>query len=227
MTAQELAARPAHAPAPVRISRRSLLLVALLMPIGPASVALLRYLLPYFNASGGSEVAAAVAAQPGRQSAVLWLGYLAVLTLLPGVLAAAQVTREASPRVTTAAVCLLVPAYLSMSTLLSSDALLWAGTSLGLEPATLASLYDEVHPTAMIGIGVFVLGHILGTVLLGIALLRSGRVPPAIAWAVTVSQPLHFVAGVVLGSRELDLVAWSLTAVGMAYAGRALLRMPR
>lgn len=158
---------------------------------------------------------------------MLWLGYLAVLTLVPGVLAAAQVTRDACPRLTTAAVCLLLPAYLSMGTLLSSDSLLWAGTSLGLEPATVAALYDEMHPTALLGIAVFVVGHIVGTVLLGVALLRCSQVPPAAAWALTLSQPLHFVAGVVVGSRELDLFAWSLTALGMAYAGRALLRSPR
>jgi hypothetical protein len=141
------------------------------------------------------------------------------------VLAAAQVTRDARPRLTTAAVCLLVPAYLSMGSLLSGDALLWAGPKAGIDADTVTTLYDTMHPTAMIGIGVFVLGHVIGTVLLGIALLRSGRVPPAAAWGLTVSQPLHFVAAVIIGSPELDLLAWSLTAVGMAYAGRALVRL--
>lgn len=227
MTAPELVATPVTAPAPARISRRSLLLVALLMPVGPACVALLRYLLPYFTSSDAEAAVAAATAAPGRQSAVVWLGYLAMLTLVPGVLAAAQVTRDARPRLTTAAVCLLVPAYLSMGTLTSVDALLWAGPEAGIDPATSATLYDTLHPTAFISMAVFVLGHVLGTVLLGIALLRSGRVPPAAAWALTVSQPLHFVAAVVVGSPELDLLAWSLTAVGMGYAARALLRLPR
>lgn len=227
MSAQELLAAPTPAPARPFTGRRSLLLVALLMPVGAAAVGLLRYLLPYFTASGSTEVVAAVVAEPGRQSAVLWLGYLAMLTLVPGVLAAATVTRDAAPRLTTAAVCLLLPAYLSLGTLLSTDSLLWAGASLGLDSTTVAALYDQMHPTAVIGIGVFVLGHIVGTVLLGIALLRSGRVPTAAAWALVVSQPLHFVAAVLAGSRELDLLAWSLTAVGMAYAGRALLRSSR
>ena len=210
---------------PMRLSRRSVLLVALLMPVGPACVALLRYLLPYFTASESADVVAAAAAAPGRQSAVVWLGYVALLTLVPGVLAAAQVTRAARPRLTTAAVCLLVPAYLSMGVLLSSDALLWAGPEAGVDPAVLVALHDTMHISAMIAIAVFVLGHVVGTVLLGIALLRSRRVPAAAAWALTVSQPLHFVAAVVVGSRELDLVAWSMTAVGMAFAARALVRL--
>ena len=40
----------------------------------------------------------------------------------------------------------------------------------------------------------------------------------------TVSQPLHFVATVILGSPQVDFVAWSLTAVGMAFVARAVLR---
>lgn len=225
--APDLVAAPVPAPPPARISRRSVLLVALLMPVGPACVAVLRYLLPYFTASNSAEAVAAAAAAPGRQSAVLWLGYVAVLTLVPGVLAAAQVTRDARPRLTTAAVCLLVPAYLSMGTLLSGDSLLWVGPKAGIDPSTLSSLYDQMHPTAMIGIAVFVVGHVVGTVLLGIALLRSGRVPAAAAWGLMISQPLHFVAAVIVGSRELDLLAGSLTTVGMVFAAHALLRLDR
>jgi hypothetical protein len=216
----------AAAPAPVRTGRRSLLLVALLMPIGPACVALLRYLLPYFTASDSAQTVAAAAAAPGRQSAVLWLGYLAALTLVPGVLAAARVTRAASPRLTDVALCLLVPAYLSMPVLMSGDHLLWAAPEAGVDAAATTSLYDTMHPSLLVGIGVFVLGHVVGTVLLGVALLRSQRVPAAAAWALTVSQPLHFVAAVVVGSPTLDLLAWSLTAVGMAFAARALLAAP-
>ena len=226
VTAPELMAAPVPEQGPARTSRRSLLLVALLMPVGPVCVGLLRYLLPYFTASESTDVVAAAAAAPGRQSAVLWLGYIALLTLVPGVLAAGQVTRDARPRLTAVAMCLLVPAYLSMGLLLSGDALLWAGPRAGLQPATMTALYDETHPTAIIGLGVFVLGHVVGTVLLGIALLRSGRVPAAAAWALTISQPLHFVAAVIVGSPTLDLFAWSLTTVGMGFAARALLRMP-
>ena len=36
------------------------------------------------------------------------------------------------------------------------------------------------------------------------------------AIAVVVSQPLHFVAAVVLSSHVLDAVAWGLTALGFA-----------
>lgn len=75
--------------------------VALLMPIGPAAIALLRFVLPYYTASTSGAMATSAAAHQSRQSAVLWLGYVAALTLVPGVLALGHLTRAASPRLTT------------------------------------------------------------------------------------------------------------------------------
>ena len=65
----------------------------------------------------------------------------------------------------------------------------------------------------------------LGTVLLGCALWRVPGFPRWAALAVAVSQPLHFVAAVVVGSHELDLFAWGLNAVGFAVVGITILRM--
>jgi hypothetical protein len=72
---------------------------------------------------------------------------------------------------------------------------------------------------------VFVVGHVVGTVLLGCALLRVAVVPRAAAWAVLVSQPVHFVAAVILGSHLLDLVGWGLNAVGFLAIALLVRRM--
>ncbi|MDQ3663291.1 MAG: hypothetical protein M3353_01335, partial [Actinomycetota bacterium] len=86
---------------------------------------------------------------------------------------------------------------------------------------------DGAHPTIDIQIVIFVLGHVIGTVLLGLALLRSGRIPGWAAWVLVVSQPLHFVATVILGNPTVDLVAWSMTALAMGFAGYAVLQDSR
>ena len=70
----------------------------------------------------------------------------------------------------------------------------------------------------------FVLGHLIGTVILGFALWRSQTVPSWAALLLAISQPIHL-ASVMLGSRPLDLVGWGGTAVGFAVAGWALLGM--
>jgi hypothetical protein len=155
---------------------------------------------------------------------VLWLGYLATLTLVPGVLAAASLARRGAPRLATWAVALLVPAYLSMGALVTGDAVLWSGHRAGLSAETTGAVYDDLHPSIGVAVGVFVLGHVVGTVLLGLALLRSRAIRAPFAWALTISQPLHVVAFVVLGVQALDVVAWALTTVGMAAAAVALVR---
>ena len=198
--------------------------LALMLPLGPAAVAVLRFVLPYYTAGTSAAVVAAAERQPGRESAVLWLGLVAVLTLVPGVYGAALLCRSAAPRLTAWAVGLSVPGYLCLGVFLATDHMLWSASQAGLSPSESAALFDAAHPTIGISVGIFVVGHVLGTVLLGLALVRSGRVPVWAGWATAVSQPLHFVATVILGSPLLDLFAWSLTALGMAMVARALLR---
>ncbi|MEO6512806.1 MAG: hypothetical protein ABIO16_17540 [Nocardioides sp.] len=198
--------------------------VALLLPVGPVAIAFLRLLLPYYTADGTSGIVASVQAHPGRQSAVLWLAYVGILTLVPGLYAAAGVCRDAAPRLTAWALALAVPGYLSMGMFLGADHVLWSVTDAGLSAADSAAVVEAGHPSIDVAIGVFVLGHVVGTVLLGLALLRSGRIPAWAAWAVAVSQPLHFVATVILGSPQVDFVAWMLTAVGLAVVARVILR---
>lgn len=206
--------------------RRLLLVLAVLMPVGPAAVGVLRYVLPYYGATDNAEIVSAATRHPGAESAVLWLGLVAVLTLVPGVIAAARLCRDAAPRLTGWALGLVVPGYLSIGALLYSDQVLWSATRTGTDPATTVKLLDAVHPTINIGTVVFVLGHVVGTVLLGLALLRSRRIPAWVAWMLVVSQPLHFVTTVFLGSPTVDLLAWSMTALAMAVVGGVLLAEP-
>jgi hypothetical protein len=198
--------------------------VALLLPVGPAAIAALRLLLPYYTAKDSAGMVAAVNAHPGRQSAVLWLAYVGILTLVPGLFAAARICRDAAPRLTLWALGLAVPGYLSLGMLLGSDHVLWSVSHARLPGSQAVAVVDAAHPSIDVAIGVFVLGHVVGTVLLGLALLRSGRIPVWVGWAVTVSQPLHFVATVILGSPQVDFVAWSLTAIGMAFVAREVLK---
>lgn len=216
------------ATAPARSAASPALWVAAaLLPLGPAAVAVLRLLLPYYTADDTAATLAAVEADPGRQSAVIWLAYLGLLAIVPGLFAAAQVCRDAAPRLTAWALALSVPGYLSLGIFLGYDQLLWSVTQAGLSAGDAAAVLDAAHPSVDVSLAVFVVGHVVGTVLLGLALLRSGRVPAWAGWAVAVSQPLHFVATVLLVSPELDFVAWGLTAVGMVAVARALLTPPR
>ena len=225
MTALE-ARPPATGSGPADLRRTSRLVAALLLPLGPAAVAVLRFVLPYFTTDDPATIVRSVAAHPGQQSLVLWLAFVAVLTLVPAVLGVARLTRRRAPRLTAAAVILAVPGYLSLGWLTSSDLLVWAGVRQDVDPRALTPMLEAAHPTSNIAAAVFVLGHVLGTVLLGLAMWRSRAVP---RWAVVltiVAQPLHFVAAVIVLSPALDLGAWGMNAVGFAAAAVAALRLP-
>ncbi|HUG85031.1 MAG TPA: hypothetical protein VMM13_10725 [Euzebya sp.] len=207
------------------LRRRTRWLAALIMPIGPTAVAVLRFQLPYFTADGGADVAASVIVDTGGQSLVLWMGLVAIMTLVPGVLWVGRLTRRHHPRLTATAMLMLVPGYLSLSWLIAQDILLWTGAREGIDAVALGGMYETWHPTSVIAAGLFVLGHVIGTVILGIALWRSRTVPRVAAAMTAVSQPLHFIAAVVLVSPGLDLVAWGMNAVGFAAAAVAVVRL--
>lgn len=201
-------------------------LVALLMPIGPAAVALLRFILPYNTTDSAASVVRKVAAHSGAQHAVLWLEVVAIFTLVPGAYAALRLSRGAAPRLTAAAAGLLIPGYLALAAggAGGADTLTYVGVTHGVDHGTLARLVDltgQSGPSVVLGI-VFVVGHIVGTVLLAIALWRSGVIPPWAAAVLGVSQPLHLIAAM-SGNHPLDLLGWGLTAVGMASAAAAVL----
>ena len=208
------------------LRQASRLLAALVLPIGPLAVAGLRYVLPSFSATTPRETAADVLASEGQQSVVLWLGFVATFALLPGVLAVGRLTRRGAPRLTAAAMLLVVPGYLALTYMLGGDLVLWTGARAGLDEASVAELARTIHPTSDIAVAVFVLGHVIGTVLLGIALLRSQTVPSWAAIVTMVAQPLHFVALVILGSPALDAAAWAANGVAFAAVGVAILRTP-
>jgi len=215
MTVTVAAARTRSVPLAVRA-------VAVLLPVGPLAIAVLRLVLPYYTAPDSADVVRAANAHPGRESAVIWLGYVGVLLLVPGVMVVARLCRDAAPRLTTWALALAVPGYVSMGVMLGYDHLVWSATHAQLSVSDAAAVLDAAHPSLEVSMGVFVVGHVVGTVLLGLALLRSGRIPPWVAWAVTISQPIHFIATVVLGSPQVDFVGWSLTALGLAYVARVV-----
>jgi hypothetical protein len=207
--------------APEQLGSWVRILAAILLPIGPAAIGILRFVLPYNTVDEPAAMAAKVAGNLGAQSMVIWLGLVGTLTIVPAVIWIGRLTFRAAPRLTTVALALAVPGYLALGVIMASDVLLWTGLRNGLDPGTVAGLLTNSHPATGVAEALFVLGHLLGTVLLGAALWRTRTVPLWAAIVTTFSQPLHLIAAIFLFSRPLDLVAWMMTAVGFAAAGGA------
>lgn len=199
-------------------------LMAALLPIGPALIAVLRLVLPYNTTDDSATVVAKVAAHQDTQSLVVWLGFAGALAIVPAVFWVARLARRGAPRLSAVALVLLVPGYVSLVLLVASDAALLFGVREHLDTAVLARLYDGMHPVMAVADGMFVVGHVVGTVLLGIALWLARAVPRWAAAATIIAQPLHFVAAVIVANHPLDFVAWGLNAVGFAVAAVMILR---
>lgn len=190
--------------------------------VGPLAIAVLRVILPYDTTDGAATAVEKVAAAPAVEGAVLWLTYLALLTLPLGVLIAGRQAMRARPALGAVAA---VVAWVGFSSLFASvaigDYLAQAAPTAGTPTSATAALLDAVNalPATATASIVFVIGHILGGILLGIALWRV--IPAWAAVALAFSQPLHFVFAVFVPNHLLDGVAWALTAVGFAAAAIA------
>ncbi|RTL67290.1 MAG: hypothetical protein EKK42_14830 [Pseudonocardiaceae bacterium] len=182
---------------------------------GPLAVAALRGVLPYSTTDDTATMLARSVASPGAASAVVWLGAVAILTMPLGVLVAGRTAIGNRPTLGLVAAVVAWLGFGSIAVLTGVDQVL------AVAPNGSAALVDAINgqPAVAAATTLFVVGHILGGVLLGIAVW--GAVPKWAAVALAVSQPLHLVAAVVLGNHPLDALAWALTAVGFAAAAVA------
>jgi hypothetical protein len=202
--------------------------LGILMPIGPLAIAVLRGILPYRTVDTPAVAAAKIAAHQGTESLVLWLIFVAMLTLIPSVIAVGLTARRAAPRLGTAGLVLSFAAFMGLFWAISSDTVGLAAARAGMSPAAtgrLVTILGNIHPVGL-ATGIFVFGHIIGIALLGIALWR-GRVIPA--WAglmLAASQFLHLIFAVFIPNHALDGAAWGLTAIGFAATAVPLVREP-
>jgi hypothetical protein len=219
------AAAPTRSPRDARRARR--LAAAILLPVAPLSVAVLRLIWPAFSAPDTAASLDAVAAHPVAQEAVLWLSLVMTLTMVPAVLAAARLARRRRPVLAMLAAGVNLVAYLAGATaIVAPDLLTLVAVRGEHDRAAIVPYLDAVnaHPTIGVGLVLFVIGHVAGMILLGAALWRI--IPVWASIALIVSQPLHFIAYVALQIQVLDGLAWGLTVLGFTACALAVARTP-
>jgi hypothetical protein len=168
-----------------------------------------------------------IAAAPDRQLSFVVLGWIAGITVVPAFLAAGRLARGRRPVLTMIAVAVNLAAYLGGSAMAALDVLYFAGGRLPAEQRDGgAALIDAFWSTGISGTStlLFVIGHVLGAILLGLAL--RGSIHP-IGWiAMLLTQPGHVFAFVVLPNHVTDALAWGLMTVAFAFCAVKVLRTP-
>jgi hypothetical protein len=192
--------------------------------LGPLSIAILRGILPYGGSDDAATITAKVAGHQTAEAAVLWLTLVATLTLVPGVIAVGLLAARSARRLGSCAMVLAVAGFSLLWSVSAVDFTTAAALHAGIDHGTTTKILDQLNanPVLVAGTIGFVLGHVLGMILLGVALLRGRAVPAWAAWALIVSQPLHAVFAVIVPSNVLDAAAWGLTTVGFAAAAYAV-----
>ena len=97
--------------------------LAIALPIGPLAIAILRGILPYKTTDSNTTLAAQVASHQGIETLVVWLTFIAMLTLIPGIIAVGLMARRGAPRLGTAGLVLAFAGFMSLfwSTVAGSD----------------------------------------------------------------------------------------------------------
>jgi hypothetical protein len=192
-------------------------------------VAVFRYFIPYQGADPPRKIFDTLVAATTYQGLVIWVGSFVVLTGFAGILAVAWHTRRRTPLLTTIAMVLAVPGFLALfAGGPYGDVLAYVTATVpGIDRGAAYQIGYGMESSAQSGalITIFVIGHLVGTTLLGVALWRARIAPTWLAVGLTVSQPIHL-ASVMTGIRPIDLVGWGLTAVGFGWAAWRLVRLP-
>lgn len=203
-------------------------LLAATAPVTAVVIAVLRFALPYNTLDDARTVFEQSLAHQTFDAVALWSGLLLAPTAICGALAVVWISRRRAPVLATIGAFLAVPGFIALAgqgqtpnviTLLAAQHKADAGFAYDVANAV------ESLPQAGALVGVFVFGHLIGTILLGMALWRSRSVPSWIAWTLAVSQPIHLLSAMT-GNHPLDLLGWGMTAFGFAAAAYVLLRMP-
>jgi hypothetical protein len=168
-----------------------------------------------------------IAANPDRQFTFALLGSVGLLTVVPAFLAAASLSRRRRPVLTTVALAVNLLAYLGAFAMSAIDNLYLIGASLPADQRDVAAIViDKMWSSGIPGVStnLFVLGHILGAILMGLALRGSIA---TVGWlAMLLTTPMHVLAFVVLQMPALDMAAWLLMTLAFVCCAIKIIKTP-
>lgn len=180
---------------------------------------------PSDDSSQAGDVLANLSSHAAAMEASLALGLVAIALLIPATLGLLRIAQQRSPILALVGASLTLLGWVALTgQQVLGEATLVMATSP--DRAAMAALYDQIGNSNLITVVqvMFIVGHVVGIAILGIAVARSQVAPMWIGIVLVVSGPLHFLAhGLNLG--PLDLGAFALLVLGYAAGGVVLIRM--
>lgn len=173
----------------------------------------------------GADQLAAATAHPSLLHATVLFGMIGALLMIPAVLAVARAVGARAAKLGFVAGTLTAAGYACYFAVLAPDLRTIAAARLGPKAGDYAAVVDaaQADTSAAWVFLLFVLGNVVGTFLLGLALWRAGSVPRWVAGAVMLWPPLHIV-GLLLSAEVFEVVGAAIQGMAFAAIGIRLLR---
>lgn len=204
------------------------LLIAVVLPIGPLGVTVTRGIMPYWTSDDTRTMVDRSVAQPDLLTTMSWLALVFTPPLMLAMLVLGYVARRGAPVLATLGAGISFVSYANWSSGGLGDQDVLTLHQAGFDAAAIQRAVEASyeHPVAMVASLGWVIGHILGMILLGLALYRSRVVPRWVGVAIVACQPIHLIGAVIVPSRLLDVtLGWGLATVAFAMVSRAVVRM--
>lgn len=201
---------------------------AVIVPLGPLGVTIGRGIMPYWTDQSPDTIVANMLANPGPMDVLGWMGLVMMPALLLGILAMGFVARRGAPVLATIGAALTFLAWTGTTATASTDYLTHLLGSNGYGAGQIARINELIiaDPVSTVGGMLWMVGHLAGMIILAVALGKA-KVVRAWVWiALIVSQPVHFIAAVVIPSRLLDVtLGWGLATVCAVMVSAAIVKM--
>jgi hypothetical protein len=201
------------------------LLAGIAAPLGPVMFALAMLVVPYTTNGSAKEIAKDIAAHQGATELSVWLWTVGTVLFLPGLVAVGLLATARSARLGLWGSALFGTGLLAVTVTPSLDTVALGAYDKGVGQGVMVKVADGTNALAVVNVPLFyfIAAHVIGAILLGVALLRGRVIPAWAAWLLIVAMPLN-VVGYAGGLMPVTVVSFLMAAVAFGYAGLVVAR---
>lgn len=219
-----------NAAGPTALLRQRALATAML--VAPWGFVLGNLAYAWETRHGGSDDTGAGAlalsrAYPSLDRAAMVVTMLGALLMVPATIGAMRLTHRRAAKLGLLGGVLVAAGYIAYFAMLFSGRIELVMAGRGTNQADYAKILDDsLNGASVIWVYLtFLIGNLIGTFLLGLALLRSRAVPALVGWSV-MGWPILHVVGIFFGSEWFEVAGALAQAVGFAGVAIYLMRQP-
>ncbi|GAB3785745.1 hypothetical protein [Nocardioides ungokensis] len=200
--------------------------LAVVAPLPMTAMGLNYILLDMPGDSSFHDIVASAARQETVVQLSLWLSVAWFAFLIPAVIGVAAVSRQARPRLAAWGIVLTVPGFALGFSGPNDTALALLTHTKQLDVRQISNLDEALWALPQFAVSslLFIVGIVIGLLLLGIALARSGAVPPLYGIALAIGGFTHPFLGAL--GHTVQGIGLLVAGLGFAGASIALWRMP-